>query len=61
MEKCELISVFKIMNILAGIGITILGLSLTVFGNSPIVRYIAGGMAIGVWQGYRFKSFYSNT
>lgn len=57
MEKSNLISVFKILNIFAGIGITIFGLSIIVFGNSEIIKAMAGGMSIGVWIGIGFNHF----
>ncbi|XMB86020.1 hypothetical protein RJG79_11550 [Mycoplasmatota bacterium WC44] len=57
MEKNSLINVFKILNIFAGIAITVLGLSLVVFSKSELVRYMAGGMSFGVWIGIVINHF----
>ncbi len=57
MEKKQLIQIFKVENIIMGIAVTLVALSLAILGDNDVLRSIAIGMAVGVWVGVLLNHF----
>ena len=57
MEKKQLIQIFKIENISMGVIVTLVALSLAIWGDNDALTGISLGMAVGVWVGVSFNHF----